>query len=274
VRGVKLTRTVNANLLPPVVLTAANASGLGVAIPTPQQLGRPVFGPDRVDSNFDRINQLQSTASSTYHGLTLTLNRRMAEEFELLASYTYSKTIDDASDFNEQPQNPYQLQAERALSLNDQRHMFVMSALWDVPIGDADDPGRAKPSSNPFIRAFSNIEVAPILSIGSGRPANPLTGTDSSLSRVYPFTARPLGLARNSLHTPTNANLDLRVLKTIGIERGKLDIVAESFNLLNHTNVTQLNTIFGNGIASVLSFSKPTETAVSRQVQFSLDYEF
>ncbi|HEY4050602.1 MAG TPA: TonB-dependent receptor [Acidobacteriaceae bacterium] len=274
VRGVKLTRTVNVNLLPPVLLTAANAPGLGVANPTPQQLGRPLFGPDRVDSHFDRINQLQSTASSTYHGLTLTLNRRMAEEFELLASYTYSKTIDDASDFNEQPQNPYQLQAERALSLNDQRHLFVMSALWDVPIGDADDPGHAEPSSNPFIRAFSNIEVAPILRIGSAEPANPQTETDSSLSHVYPFTSRPLGLARNSLHTPTNVNLDLRVLKTIGIERGKLDIVAESFNLINHTNVTQLNTAFGNGISPVSSFSTPTETAVPRQIQFSLDYEF
>jgi hypothetical protein len=83
-----------------------------------------------------------------------------------------------------------------------------------------------------------------------------------------------LGLARNSLHTPTNVNLDLRVLKTIGIERGKLDIVAESFNLINHTNVTQLNTAFGNGISPVSSFSTPTETAVPRQIQFSLDYEF
>jgi hypothetical protein len=274
VRGIKLTRTVNVNLLPPTVLTASNAPSLGVADPTPQQLGRPVFGPGRIDSHFDRVNQLQSTASSTYQGLTFTLNRRMAQEFELLASYTYSKTVDDASDFNEQPQNPYRLTAERAVSLNDQRHRFVMSALWDIPIGDADDAGAAGPSSNPFIRAFSNIEVAPILSIDSGRSANPLTGTDSNLSQVYPFTARPLALSRNSLRAPANIDLDLRVLKAIGIGRGKLDIVAESFNLLNHTNVTQLNTSFGNGISPVSSFSTPTETAVPRQIQFSLDYEF
>ena len=273
VRGTKLTRTMNVNLLPPTVLTASNAPSLGVTDPTSQQLGRPVFGPDRIDSSFDRINQLQSTANSTYHGLTLTLNRRMAEEFELLASYTFSKTLDDASDFNEQPQNPYQLTAERAVSLNDQRHRFVMSALWDIPIGDADDPG-AGPSSNPFVRTFSNIEVAPILSVDSGRPANPLTGTDSNLLHVYPFASRPLDLGRNSLRTPTNVDLDLRVLKTIGIWRGKLDLVAESFNLLNHTNVTQLNTSFGNGTSPVPSFLTPTETAVPRQIQFSLDYEF
>jgi Carboxypeptidase regulatory-like domain/TonB dependent receptor-like, beta-barrel/TonB-dependent Receptor Plug Domain len=274
IRGIKLTRTVNVNLLPPTVLTLSNAPSLGVIEPTPQQLGRLVFGPDRFVSSFDRINQLQSTASSTYHGLTLTLNRRMAEEFELLTSYTYSKTLDDASDFNEQPQNPYQLTGERALSLNDQRHRFVMSALWDIPIGDAEDRGAAGPSSNPFVRAFSNVEVAPILSIDSGRPANPLTGTDSNLLHVYPFASRPLDLGRNSLRTPTNVDLDLRVLKTIAIWRGKLDLVAESFNLLNHTNVTQLNTSFGNGTSPVFSFSTPTETAVPRQIQFSLDYEF
>jgi hypothetical protein len=160
------------------------------------------------------------------------------------------------------------------VSLNDQRHRFVMSALWDIPIGDADDPGAAGPSSNPFVRAFSNIEVAPILSIDSGRPANPLTGTDSNLSHVYPFASRALDLGRNSLRTPTNVDLDLRVLKTIGIWRGKLDLVAESFNLVNHTNVTQLNTPFGNETSPVSSFSTPTETAVPRQIQFSLDYEF
>ncbi len=51
----------------------------------------------------------------------------------------------------------------------------------------------------------------------------------------------------------------LRVLKAVGIGRGKLDIVVESFNLLNHTNVTQLNTAFGNGTSPVPSFSTPIE---------------
>src|SRR5258708_39433113 len=118
------------------------------------------------------------------------------------------------------------------------------------------------------------MEVGPNLRVDKGSPAGPLTGTDSNLSHVYPFTARPLALARNSLRAPANVGLDLRVLKAIGIGRGKLDIVAESFNLLNHTNVTQLNSSFGNGISPVPSFSTPIETAVPRQIQSSLDYEF
>jgi hypothetical protein len=272
VRGIKLARTANVNLLPPTLLTASNAGALGVPNPTPQQIGRYVFSPQRVNPAFDHVDQLQSTAGSTYNGLTLTLNRRMAQEFELLASYTYSKVSDDASDFVEQPQNPFQPHAERAVSLNDQRQRFVLSALWDLPIGDVDDPKDAAPSNNPLIKALSNIEVAPILSIGSGQPANPLTGTDSSVAHT--FSARPLGYGRNSLLAPASVNLDLRVLKTVTIGRGKLDIVAESFNLLNHVNVTALNHYFGNQAAPLSSFGKPTQVNIPRQFQFSLDYEF
>src|SRR5205823_2305690 len=45
VRGIHLSRTRNINLLPPVLLTPANAQSLGISDPTPQQLGRPVFSP-------------------------------------------------------------------------------------------------------------------------------------------------------------------------------------------------------------------------------------
>jgi hypothetical protein len=272
--GVHLLRTANVNLLPPVVLTAGNAAQLGVADPTPQQMGRRVFGPSRVNTAADRIDELQSTAGSNYNGLTLTLNRRMAQEFELLASYTWSHTFDDASDYSEQPEDPHLPRVEYARSLNDQRQLFVLSALWDLPIGDADDPGGAKGGKNPLLATFSNIEAAPILSVGSGRPANPLTSQDATLSHMYPFSSRPLGLARNSLTTPMALNLDLRILRTVRLGKGKLDIVAESFNLLNHTNVERINSFYGTGAAPAATFAMPIQTSNARQIQFSLDYEF
>src|SRR5205085_4083427 len=147
-RGVHLPRTRNINLLPPVVLTPANAAALGVPSPAPQQLGRPAFGPGRIDPRFDAIYQLEDSASSTYHGLTLALNKRLSNEFELLASYTLSKTLDDASDFDEQPANPYDLRAERALSRQDERQRFVLSALFDLPFGEEEDKGRGPEKEN------------------------------------------------------------------------------------------------------------------------------
>ncbi|HEY4046011.1 MAG TPA: hypothetical protein VGM27_04005, partial [Acidobacteriaceae bacterium] len=161
-----------------------------------------------------------------------------------------------------------------APSLQDQRQRFVVSALWDLPIGDADDPGNATASHNPWVRAFSNIEVAPIFSVATGMPVNPLTGVDSGLAYVFPFAARPFGLGRNSLRMPLNADLDLRVLRTVRIWRGKLDLVAESFNLLNHTNVTDLNPSFGSSLDSSSWFGRPIAASAPRQIQFSLDYEF
>ena len=72
-------------------------------------------------------------------GLSLSLNRRLSNEISFSGSYTFSKAIDDASDFNEQPENPYSLHAEGALSANDQRHRFVFSGTFDLPFGDEED---------------------------------------------------------------------------------------------------------------------------------------
>jgi hypothetical protein len=271
-RGVHLSRTRNANLLPPVLLTPVNAASLGIPDPFPQQLGRLVFSPARLSSQFDDIYQWENQASSVYDGLSLSLNRRLSNEIEFSGSYTLSKAIDDASDFNEQPENPYLLPAERALSSNDQRHRFVFSGTFDLPFGDEDE---GKKPSRTIAKLFGKIEAAPILSIGSGRPINSLTGFDANRSGAFPLPSRPLGFARNSLHTSTQAQIDLRVLKFFKVgEHGKLDFVVESFNLLNHTNVAALNQFYGSETSPIPVFATPNKAGIPRQLQFSVDFEF
>ena len=122
---------------------------------------------------------------------------------------------------------------------------------------------------------FGNIETAPILTIGSGRPVNPLTGFDANRSGAFPLSSRPLGFGQNSLNTGTQAQLDLRVLKFFRVgEHGKLDLVVESFNLLNHTNVVALNQFYGALIPPLPSFTTPNKAGIPRQLQFSVDFEF
>ena len=276
VRGVNLARTLNINLLPPVILTTANAASLGVANPTPQQIGREVFQPGRINPQLDDVYQLSNSATSTYKGISFSLNRRMNDELAFSASYTLSRTVDDASDFNEQPQNPFDLAQENALSLQNQLQRFVFNALWELPIGDEEDkPANQKTNPGWLTRTFQHIEVAPIFTAGSGQPVNPLTGLDSNQSHAFPLSSRPLGSGRDSLHNPFTANMDFRVLKYFPFgESRHLDVVAEFFNLFNHPNVLQINPVFGSGLTPIAGYGAPIEGLGARQVQFSLDFEF
>ncbi|MDQ6651819.1 MAG: TonB-dependent receptor, partial [Acidobacteriota bacterium] len=274
-RGIHLPRTRNINLLPAVTLTAANAAALRFFNPTPQQLGRPVFGPGRIDPRFDAIYQLEDSASSTYNGLTLALNKRMSNEFELLASYTLSNTRDDASDFDEQPQNPFNLRAERAISRQDVRHRFVLSALFDLPFGEEEEKGAGSERDILIGKILGHVEIAPIVTLSSGRPVNPLTGADEDHGGAFPLVSRPAGLGRNSLETPRFVNLDLRVLKYFPFEgKRRLDLVVEFFNLFNHPNVLALDPFFGSGVAPLSTYRQPISFASPRQTRFSIDFEF
>ena len=174
-----------------------------MANPAPQQIGRPVFSSGRRNPQLGDIYELEDSASSTYNGLSLTLNRRMFDELEFSASYTLSKALDNASDFDEQPQNPFDFGAERGFSRQDQRHLLVFNGLWELPIGDDEDSPQKKagPPSWP-VRVFGHIQLAPIVPVGSGRVANPLTGVDSNRSHAFPLSSRPLALGRNSVRAP------------------------------------------------------------------------
>lgn len=122
---------------------------------------------------------------------------------------------------------------------------------------------------------FGHIEVAPIVTIDSGRPVNPLTGIDSNGSHAFPLSARPSGFGRNALRTPTLANIDLRVLKYFPVGKtARLDLVGEAFNLQNRANVAQINPIFGTGLAPLPCFLQPLNGSGARRIQFSLDFEF
>src|SRR5262249_10564779 len=149
-----------------------------------------------------------------------------------LASYTRSKTLDDASDFNDQPQNPYNLRAERGISRQDVRDRFSLTTLFDLPIGPDENEPQPQPAPNLLGKVFGHIEVAPIFTFSSGRPVNVLTGIDNEHSGAFPYVSRPVGFGRNTMQTPRFTNVDVRVVKFIpygGARR--LDLVAEAFNL-------------------------------------------
>ncbi len=275
VNGVHLGRTVNTNLAAPVILTAQTPSALGVSSPTPQQLGSLVFSPTRLNPAYDAINQFATSAHSNYNGATVTLNRQFTDDFQILVGYTFSKSLDDASTDTEQPQNPYNLRQDYAPSLEDQRHRLTLSGLWLIG-PDLNDPQDGAANENPsrLMRLITGLEFAPILSVSSGFRDDPIVGLDSNREHIYPFALRPVGYGRNALRGSGIIDFDLRALKMIPLGKGHLDVVAESFNLLNHENVGILNTSFGSGVSPQAAFGRPISTSTARRIQFSLDYEF
>ncbi|MDQ3754286.1 MAG: carboxypeptidase regulatory-like domain-containing protein, partial [Acidobacteriota bacterium] len=77
-------------------------------------------------------NQYESSASSFYHAGTFAVTRRFANNFSLNTHYTFSKAIDEVTDFNSDfsAQNPLNLRLDRALSSFDQRHRAVFSGVF------------------------------------------------------------------------------------------------------------------------------------------------
>src|SRR5439155_14403331 len=77
----------------------------------------------------------ERSASSIYHGMFVSLNKRWNHGYQFMLSYTVSKAIDDGPDAlivtaPGRAQNTYNTRDERAVSVTDQRQRFVFS--WTV----------------------------------------------------------------------------------------------------------------------------------------------
>jgi hypothetical protein len=232
-----------------------------------------------------------SEGNSNYNALTIDLKRRFANNFQFLASYTWSHSIDDSSDLQTllKPQNNLNFAAERADSLFDQRHRFVFSAV-------VASPTTWRNSSNGFHRFLADFTVAPIFEISSGRPFNIITGVDtngdqqSSNDRpsvaadgslvLPPFFASG-SLGRNRGITHTYSSLDMRLTRSLRFgDRVKIDMIAEGFNLFNRFNEAAVSPLFSdvNAFAQRSSggsyYSRPTAAFDPRQFQFGLKINF
>jgi hypothetical protein len=87
---------------------------------------------------------LENLGQSTYNALLAKLERRFHNGLNLLASYTYSKTLTDADSAlpafvafsgGGSVQNSYNLNNEKALSYQDIPHTFVVSYIYELPVG-------------------------------------------------------------------------------------------------------------------------------------------
>lgn len=245
------------------------------------------------------VNAQMSDGNSFYNAMNLELKKRFSNNFQFLASYTWSHSIDDSSDLQTllKPQDNTNFRAERSDSLFDQRHRFVFSGVFSAP-----DEWKSAGGVKSLLRGFS---FSPILEVSSGRPFNILavgdangdfqstnerptvlsdgrlcaTGVDAGCFQgIFPANG---SLGRNMGITHGYFSLDARVTRQIRFgERFRLDLIAEGFNLFNRFNEASANPFYQvvNGFAQRNGggkyYSQPTAAFDQRQFQFGMKLSF
>ncbi len=282
--------------------------GLGV-YPLLAQLAAGVGFPGGfgVPVPFNSVDAQLSNGNSNYHALTANVTKRFSKGFEMLSSYTWSHSIDDSSDLQSplEPQDSRFPNLERANSVNDQRHRWVTSAVFQST--------GAKSGDGFFKHFLGSFTLAPIIELASGRPFNVISGTDLRLdlgaSQARPSVGAgttspfipgasfkvadvcltnagtpfavpggitpPLGcdgnLGRNRFRMPGFFSWDMRVAKRVPLgERFKLDLIGDAFNLTNHTNIAAVNQLCDPTGGTSCSAGQHTAAYDARQFQFAL----
>jgi outer membrane receptor protein involved in Fe transport len=273
VKGTHLGRTRDINLLPPTPTTIRDDAG--------NTFSYQRFGTRRL-TNFGRISMFESTGNSIYNGLTVQVNKRFSQNFQMLASYTFSRTIDDAPDAtsvvpanagddSKIVQNTLNIRDDRASSVNDVRNRFVISGIWEVG-------GYAKGIQSKAARALlSGWSLSAIFTAEDGRVFSPLVGADLN-NDGNRFTDRVPGVGRNTFVGPGFASFDPRITKEIRFhERARIQLIAEAFNAFNRPNFSGVNNTFysltGSGATALLvknaAFGRPTSTTEPRIIQLA-----
>jgi hypothetical protein len=204
----------------------------------------------RPDPNFQRITAITDRANSTYEAAILRIDHFGRRGLSLHAHYTYSHSMDWNP--GETPLDPFDFSQEYGTSDLDQRHSAAILAVLEPPWKLR---GNAR---NWPAQAANGWRLSGIGHYGSGLPYTMRTAgsipeefisSGASIIGLAPGVNgsggdnRVYGIGRNTFRYPATWKADLRLSK--GFDLGpmrQLELLAESFNLFNHQNVTELET--------------------------------
>jgi len=247
---------------------------------------------------------LTNSASSIYHGLNVQFSRRFSHGFNMRSSYTFSKSIDNTPGGGAAvAQNDADLDAERALSSQDQRHNFQTTFMYELPFGQ----NRAffAGASSGIQNLISGWTFNGTWTLASGNPLtaryassrgnvsgaalyNSLradaTGLPGSLPRsartaqrffntaAFAIPAGQYGTAgRNTITGPGSSVVNVSMRKSIRLDESnrRLDISWQIQNLLNHPNWAGVSTT-----VNALNFGQVTSVRAMRSMTMDLRIRF
>jgi hypothetical protein len=281
---------------------ARYVTSYGYDLTRKRNLNQAVPGPGTIDSRrtistLGDVLLVESTASSTYHALQLTVTRR-GRMTMLRGAYTLAKSMDDTSAFlatdgdDNTPQNSRDLGAEWGPSDFDVRHRFVLTGSLATPDTDV-------------WRVLRSWQASIVITAQSGRPFTPRVSFDNSntgnvgggtfaydrpnviavsSTSLPPPGARTYGgrtfvvapqftfgnAGRNSLTGPGYATVDAMIGRRISLPRRRqLTLRLELFNALNRRNL-QLPDSFVDRV----TFGQSLAAYAPRQLQLAARFTF
>ncbi|HZI56118.1 MAG TPA: TonB-dependent receptor, partial [Verrucomicrobiae bacterium] len=244
-----------------------------------------------------------SEGSSILHQGTLRLRKRLRHGLSVGGTYTYSKSIDNASSIGGGAtvvaQNDLDIAAERGLSSFDQRHRLVADYLYELPFGK---DKKWLTSSGIGQKLFSGFSFSGNMSIASGFPFSPrFFSRSTDLSRGITGAARPdivpgqsiessdptiqqwfntaafaspagvFGTAgRNIIIGPGSVSFDMAVSKNIQLkEMQGMEVRLSAANVFNTVHFTTIDSAFGSP-----TFGQVIGAGAMRKAQLTARYRF
>lgn len=269
-----------------VALQLGYVGSKGTKLARLRDANQPDVNGNRPDGNFGAMDEFATISGSTYHAFQATLRTQQWHGLSGFTGYTWSKSLDDASDaidFNFStvafPQDSNNLHADHGPSNFDTRHRFTAAFSYDLPgfgghkrltngwqlntIVTAQS-GRPVPivSSNdtsalpnPNFNTRSNFHQRPNLVPGVNPIVSDWESAPDTIGYLNPaaFVQPAAGtfgnLGRNAIFGPHYWNADFAVSKSTRVfERMNLQFRAELFNIFNHPNFALPNFFINPGL--------------------------
>jgi hypothetical protein len=278
------------------------SSSLGDPFITRAQLLKPY-------PQYTTVSLYRNNVGNThYSGASVRLEQRYSRELSFVVSYTGSKLIDDASSVfdasvltgpvaNFPVADSFNRALERDYSTGDIPHVFVASAVWDIPVGR----GRAHTKPGALGALISDWSLATVITLQSGIPVavtqstnnNSFAGfgtqrpnlvgdpelpadrrTTTHWFNTAAFAAAPIftigSASRNPVRGPSYRNVDLALSRRVPLRSSTaLELRAEAFNLLNTPPLGNPNAVFGNA-----NFGTITTAGDPRVIQLAIKLHF
>ncbi len=244
-----------------------------------EEKGRYMFSRVKRNTDFGKIVQFTDDAESRYHGVNLSVTKRFSDNYQFMASYTWSQSFDNDSNENsteltgyDYPENVFDLSPEWSYSDFDVRHRVVCNGTYDL-------------SDLMKLPEWYSLQLSGIFQYQSGKPWTPEANGDKNRDG-YTRNDRPhvydeasgkwVDLGRNTQRQPAYKNLDLRISNGFKFREIDMEIIMECFNVIDWANwtISSANMEYNESNPPGIDYGKAETPGKPRQYQVGARFKF